>query len=209
MKKSTKLGIGLIIAGLVIGLMTPILLFSEDQVNYHDARSFTKSREVADQISYIELTVLHTASTTVNLPRTSSRIIVKNTDANDLYVNFSGASGVDLNLSDGTTTLAGNTLVSTATNFETSGVQVGDLVTFDEGDANDGAYYVVAVDGKTITLNTTTALAVAGTEDFIIRSPKVSASTTETFMIGTKQIGLLSNTGSSAVEIEVYFQRGS
>ena len=199
-----------ILKSLIIGTLVMGLAFTavaEDKFNYQ-SNAATKTRNVANDVGFIIFTAPSGTNTTINFPKTTSRLVISNTDANPIYVNFNGPIAKYITGTTGFTTAGSNTLKSQTQNFENLGVQVGDFITMDEGDANDGLYYVVAISGGNITLNRTTTVTAPGDQDFIIGDCDVPASTSKViYDIGTQQIGLLSVGGTSNVKIDVYYQR--
>lgn len=203
---------GIFILGLSLFLSVADVFGEQDKVNYNFP-SFTKTRQVGDWDGYITFAT-STTNTNIKLPRTTVAIKVKNTDSTDaVYVNFHGATAYNLDGNDMTTQVGSNKATSGATNFATEGVQVNDVLILDEGDNNDGVYYIVAINGKELTLDRVLSVAHVGNQDFVLSSTYVGISSTDdnaiSYEYGTNEIGIVAAANTPTVRIWFLFQKGN
>lgn len=187
-------------------------LYAGDKVNYGPGGLFTKTRQVAENVFGASFNV-GTTSISVTLPRQtlSVRVINDDTTATDLvYVNPTGNVALNIN-NDNATTTAGSKIINLNLSLSDFDIEIGQLIVLDEGDANDGIYAVIRLDGTTtVHLDRNLTVSHSGNQDFKITSPSIRGTQGKhTFFSGSKEFSFIATTSATPIRIEVAYQKNS
>lgn len=182
------------------------IAFAEDPANYAGA-GFQKNREVMNQHASA-ITEIGTSSQVITIPYTVllSSVVVENLDDTGVvYVNSDRGVVFNIDRGDGVTTAGDNTFTLGAA---VTGLQVGDLIVLDEGDADDGIYLITAVTSTTIVeLDKAPTLTKAGTQDYKIQSSRVSPGKAKSFSVGTSGLAIVASEANTSIELTLTYQK--
>lgn len=182
-----------------------------DDVDYRGGSSFTKTRQVSENI-YAASFDVDVTSTFVNLQRTalSIRVINNDTTATDtVYVNPTGSIALNVSGTAATTT-DGSPIINLNINLETFGIAVGQLVVLTEGDDNDGLYSVIRIVGASVHLDRDLTVTNVGDQNFTIKSVAIEGVGKEmSFDVGTKVISFIADTTATPITLIVTYQKNS
>lgn len=193
----------------LIFVLSTLFALSEEDAGYGSS-VFTRARQVADQVSALDFSV-GTSAYTINLPRVSVSIYIKNDHAsNTIYFNPTGI--VPQNVT-GTTmyTTAGSNIVDFNTPIAALGLSKGSLIYLSEGDANDGIYsisYLVA-GTNTVALDKNLAVTHSANQDYRLSALPVKAGESYSFDVGTNKFSLVASGAATTARIIVAYQQGA
>jgi hypothetical protein len=135
-------------------------------------------------------------------------LIVNDNSSNAVYVNPKGSIPLNLTSTTGYTT-AGSNVLDLNTPIAALGLQVGDLVVLNEGDANDGVYSIIGLISGTnkVKLDKNLIITHNANQNFKIQSAKLEAGESIRYNIGTQSIGLVASGASTEVRIYITYQK--
>lgn len=178
---------------------------NEDGINYVGA-GFVPMREVSDRSTAADWAV-GTTVITLTLPTehySSGVLVVNDHGSQIIYVQADRDTAFNIDNSAGST-VAGSADMDLGTTI--AGLAIGDIIVLDEGDGNDGVYFIESISGDIVTFTVALTVTNAGDQDYKIQSFPLLAGENLTFEIGTKTISLLGSGAATDFRLMVTYQK--